>query len=134
MKILVENIEKPHFLMIYSSAYPVEKIRGLSRILCTGGLSSLYSHYRVRFLIGIYTQNNFGKWVGQFYDEFDEMAGSGTKQPILKQDKTTDFQNRTKQPIFKTGQNSRFSKQDKTTDFQNRTKNKILEKQQRSQS
>ena len=31
--------------------------------------------------------------------------GCGTKQPILKRDKTADFQNGTKQPIFKTEQN-----------------------------
>ena len=34
--------------------------------------------------------------------------GSGTKQPIL---------NGTKQPIFKIGQNSRFSKRDKIADW-----------------
>ena len=61
-------------------------------------------------------------------------TGSGTKQPILKGDKTADFQNGTKLPIFKTGQNSRYSKRDKTADFQNGTKNKISEKQQCSQS
>ena len=38
--------------------------------------------------------------------------GCGTKQPILKRDKTADF---------KTRQNSRFSKRDKTVDFQNGT-------------
>ena len=36
--------------------------------------------------------------------------GCGTKQPILKRDKTADFQTETKQPIFKTGQNSQKSK------------------------
>ena len=41
------------------------------------------------------------------------LKGCGTKQPILKRDKTADFQNDTKQPIFKTGQNSRFSKRNK---------------------
>ena len=64
-----------------------------------------------------------------------------TKQPICKtgqnsrfskQDKTADFQNRTKQPIFKTGQNSRFLKQDKTADFQNRTKQPIFKTGQNS--
>ena len=44
--------------------------------------------------------------------------GCGTKQPFLKRDKTADSQNGTKQPIFKTGQNSRFLKRDKTADFQ----------------
>ena len=40
-------------------------------------------------------------------------SGCGTKQPTLKRDKTADFQNGTKQPIFKTGQNNRFSKRNK---------------------
>ena len=45
-------------------------------------------------------------------------GGCGTKQPFLERDKTADTQNGTKQPIFKTGQNSRFLKRDKTVDFQ----------------
>ena len=35
------------------------------------------------------------------------------KAPILKRDKTAHFQNETKRPIFKTGQNSRFSKRNR---------------------
>ena len=46
------------------------------------------------------------------------MGGCGTKQPILKPDKTADFQNETKQPIFKTGQNSRFSERKKMSAVQ----------------
>ena len=47
-------------------------------------------------------------------------------------DKTADFQNETKQPIFKTRQNSRFSKRDKTADFQNETKQPIFKTGQNS--
>ena len=36
--------------------------------------------------------------------------------------KTADFQNETKQPIFRTRQNSRCPKRDKTADFQHGTK------------
>ena len=36
------------------------------------------------------------------------IQGMRDKTADFKQDKTADFQNRTKQPIFKTGQNSRF--------------------------
>ena len=58
--------------------------------------------------------------ISQFHSKLN--FGCGTKQPILKRDKTADFQNETKQPIFKTGQNSQFLKRDKTADFQNGTK------------
>ena len=45
------------------------------------------------------------------------LSGERDKTADFKRGKTADFQNRTKQPIFKIGQNSRFLKQDKTADF-----------------
>ena len=57
---------------------------------------------------------DFSTDIGQLeIDIACDKIGCGTKQPILKRDKTADFQNGAKQPIFKTQQNSRFSKLNK---------------------
>ena len=41
------------------------------------------------------------------------MRDAGQNSRFSKRDETADFQNGTKQPIFKTGQNNRFSKRNK---------------------
>ena len=51
---------------------------------------------------------------------------------IIKRSHHSSHWMRDKTAVFKTGQNSRFSKRDKTADFQNRTKQPIFETGQNS--